>query len=190
MVNKIWMITFLVLYTYTANADDECPTIIKRTQWSSAEAKSINYLILPLPYVIIVHTSGPTCSTRSQCTTVAEGIRTYHMDSLNWHDIGYSFLIGGDGNVYEGTGWNREGAHTFGYNKKSVGIAFMGNFQETPASETMLNVAHKLITCGKSQGILRDNVRVVGARQVTGTLSPGIKLFEQIQNWPEWVSRP
>jgi len=40
-----------------------------------------------------------------------------------------SFLIGGDGNVYEGCGWTREGAHTYGYNKKSVGIAFIGNFE-------------------------------------------------------------
>ena len=39
------------------------------------------------------------------------------------------FLIGGDGNVYEGVGWMKEGAHTYGYNKKSVGLAFIGNFQ-------------------------------------------------------------
>jgi hypothetical protein len=31
-------------------------------------------------------------------------------------DIGYSFLIGGDGNVYEGRGWDRLGAHTEGFN--------------------------------------------------------------------------
>jgi hypothetical protein len=29
-------------------------------------------------------------------------------------DIGYSFLIGGDGNVYEGRGWDRVGSHTIG----------------------------------------------------------------------------
>ena len=40
-----------------------------------------------------------------------------------------SFLIGGDGNVYEGTGWSKEGAHTYGWNKKSLGLVFIGNFQ-------------------------------------------------------------
>ncbi len=29
-------------------------------------------------------------------------------------DIGYNFLIGGDGNVYEGRGWDRQGSHTIG----------------------------------------------------------------------------
>lgn len=38
-------------------------------------------------------------------------------------------MVGGDGNVYEGTGWSTEGAHTIGYNRKSIGIAFIGNFQ-------------------------------------------------------------
>lgn len=31
--------------------------------------------------------------------------------------------------MYEGCGWTREGAHTYGYNKKSVGIGFIGNFE-------------------------------------------------------------
>lgn len=58
------------------------------------------------------------------------------------------------------------------------------------ASDKMINAAHKLIACGKSQGILRDDVRVVAAKQVTTTISPGVELYEQIQNWPEWVATP
>jgi len=30
----------------------------------------------------------------------------------DWMDLGYSFLVGGDGKVYEGRGWNHQGAHT------------------------------------------------------------------------------
>jgi len=36
--------------------------------------------------------------------------------------------VGGDGNVYEGRGWHQVGAHTYGFNKKSVGIALIGEF--------------------------------------------------------------
>lgn len=52
----------------------------------------------------------------------------------------------------------------------------------------MLNVTHQLIKCGKSQGILRYNVRVFGARQVQQTVSPGYQLYLQLQDWPEWTS--
>lgn len=54
----------------------------------------------------------------------------------------------------------------------------------------MLNAAYQLIECGKSQGMLRSNVHVIGARQVTQTTSPGNQLFAQIQDWPEWASNP
>lgn len=40
----------------------------------------------------------------------------------------FSFIIGGDGNVYQGAGWHRQGAHTRGYDNVSMGIAFIGNF--------------------------------------------------------------
>lgn len=42
--------------------------------------------------------------------------------------ISFSFLIGNDGIVYEGTGWGLRGAHTYGYNAIGTGIAFIGNF--------------------------------------------------------------
>lgn len=37
-----------------------------------------------------------------------------------------SFLIGDDGRVYEGVGWNIQGLHTQGYNNVSLGLAFFG----------------------------------------------------------------
>jgi len=49
---------------------------------------------------------------------------------IGWDDIGYSFLIGGDGRVYEGRGWGYQGAHTFGFNSVSFGASFIGNFMQ------------------------------------------------------------
>ena len=34
------------------------------------------------------------------------------MDTKKFSDIGYNFLIGGNGDVYEGRGWDKQGAHT------------------------------------------------------------------------------
>jgi N-acetylmuramoyl-L-alanine amidase len=40
---------------------------------------------------------------------------------IGWDDIGYNFLVGEDGNIYEGRGWTQTGAHCIGYNSKSIG---------------------------------------------------------------------
>ena len=68
-----------------------------------------------------------------------------------WDDIGYNFLVGGDGRAYTGRGWDREGAHTKGYNDKSVAISFMGNYMTVAPSYKMLTVAENLIQCGIDQ---------------------------------------
>lgn len=41
----------------------------------------------------------------------------------------YRFLIGGDGKVYEGRGFNIVGAHAPSYNDKSIGICLLGNWE-------------------------------------------------------------
>lgn len=40
-----------------------------------------------------------------------------------------SFAVGGDGKVYEGRGWSREGAHAPKYNRKSIGICTIGDWR-------------------------------------------------------------
>lgn len=63
------------------------------------------------------------------------------MNTRKWSDIGYNFLVGEDGNVYEGRGWGKTGAHTVGYNSKSVGICFIGNFESTYVHKYLMILA-------------------------------------------------
>lgn len=75
-------------------------------------------------------------------------IYTFKKYFKGWGDIGYNFVIGGDGRVYEGAGWSREGVHTYAWNKKSYGISFVGNYMSLKPKEYMLHAARKLIVCG------------------------------------------
>ena len=54
------------------------------------------------------------------------------------NDIGYSFLIGGDGNIYEGRGWNVVGALTNGFNRKGYAASFIGDFTSRLPSEAAM----------------------------------------------------
>ena len=50
------------------------------------------------------------------------------MDTQRRNDIGYNFLVGEDGNVYEGRGWNTIGVHAPTYNRNIIGICIIGDF--------------------------------------------------------------
>jgi len=53
-----------------------------------------------------------------------KGMHEYHVDQ-GWGGISYNFLVFQSGNVYEGRGWGRVGAHTVGRNSSSVGICLV-----------------------------------------------------------------
>ena len=115
-------------------------------------------------------------------------IQNFHIESQNFSDIGYNFLVGGDGAVYEGRGWDLQGAHTRGYNVGSVCIAFIGTFTKREPLARQLNVAKLLIEEGVRLKKLDKDYKLYGHRQFFGTESPGEKLYNIIKQWPHWAN--
>ncbi|KAJ8966049.1 hypothetical protein NQ314_003756, partial [Rhamnusium bicolor] len=100
------------------------------------------------------------------------------------------FVVGGDGKIYEGAGWHKVGAHTRGYNTRSLGISFIGNFSDKLPNENQLKATKDFLQCAIELGELDKNYRLFGARQVSATASPGLKLYNEIQNWPNYSRSP
>jgi N-acetylmuramoyl-L-alanine amidase len=76
--------------------------------------------------VVIIHTNTDACDTEALCSAEVREIQKMHMDQQRYEDIAYNFLVGGDGQTYEGRGWDLQGAFARGVNNKSLGIAFIG----------------------------------------------------------------
>ena len=72
---------------------------------------------------------------------------------VGWCDIGYNFLIGGDGAVYTARGWDKVGAHTMGYNDIAIAFSLMGNFELSPVPQNMLDTAQALIECATGEAV-------------------------------------
>ncbi|KAK3910581.1 Peptidoglycan-recognition protein 2, partial [Frankliniella fusca] len=170
-------------------AHGSCPNVIPRRRWGAAPSERVDYIPFPVHDVIVGHTVGARCSSEEACAREAVAIQKQHK-AYGWGDIGYGFLIGGDGLIFEGQGWHKEGAHTYGYNKKSIGVAFMGDFSERRASAAQIGALRALLRCGVELGELSEAVRLYGQRQVQQTESPGGALYEQIKELPEWVAVP
>lgn len=96
--------------------------------------------------------------------------------------------MGGDGSVYYGRGWGYQGAHTKGYNKYSIGIAFIGTFNNKAPPKRQLEACQKLIKQGVQLNKIAKDYKLFAHRQLMSTLSPGDELYKILKTWPHFVS--
>lgn len=93
-------------------------------------------------------------------------------------------MVGGDGLIYEGRGWNKEGAHTKGYNIYSICIAFIGTFAKYTPSKKQQQITTKLIEQGIILKKISQNYKLYWQNQLDLTSSRSSpKLYEIIKEW-------
>ncbi|PSN48378.1 hypothetical protein C0J52_21011 [Blattella germanica] len=165
---------------------------ISRQMWPAWPPKRIGeHLQHPVPYVVLTHTVTEECLTLEECAFLIRHMQKYHMDCNKWDDIGFNFLIGGDGNVYEGRGWDVVGSYAGEkYNKVSIGIAVIGNFMDVLPSKRQLRAIEVCIEEGVKLGKLSEDYKVLMHCQLRDSESPGTKFIELIKTWPRWSKTP
>jgi N-acetylmuramoyl-L-alanine amidase len=131
-----------------AEARAKTPQIVTRAEWGADESLKrtsggCQRHFYPVQQLFVHHTAGTNHDPHPKATMRA--IYYFHTRVRGWCDIGYNFVIGPDGTVYEGR-WARNyspwethtsesrsgeavmGAHVLGFNAGSVGISLMGNY--------------------------------------------------------------
>src|SRR5690606_16377150 len=130
----------------------------------------------------IHHTVTPNNDSLTMAARVRQ-IQAYHIDVRNYCDVGYHFLVGQDGLVYQGRPENKIGAHALGANTNNVGISFIGDFTSTEPSQAQLNAAATILRALSDEyGIALSRTKVKGHREVgqTSTSCPGQRLFNRL----------
>lgn len=164
--------------------------IITRDHWCARPSKGTEQMNTPVKFVFVHHTAMAECLTEKDCCEEVRKIQNAHMDNKGWDDIGYSFLIGEDGQVYEGRGWDRVGAHTYGWNRIAVAFSIMGNYMTRIPNQKAIEALKAIISVGISKGKIEKDYRLYGHKDVGNTKCPGIKLYELISKWPEYGPLP
>ncbi|KAM6216826.1 N-acetylmuramoyl-L-alanine amidase [Rhynchocyon petersi] len=169
----------------------ECPAILPRCRWNAAPYRGQPVrLKLPLGFLYVHHTyiPAPPCTTFNCCVANMLSMQRYHQDTHGWDDIGYSFVVGSDGYVYEGRGWFNVGAHTRGYNSRGFGVAIVGNYTADLPTEAALRIVRdELPRCALRSGYLRPDYKMLGHRQLVNTECPGDALFNLLRTWPRFT---
>lgn len=99
-----------------------------------------------VPEWIILHHTGGTDKNPLADTShhTAVMVDAYHR-SLGWRKIGYHWFIEKNGTLVAGRTESDTGAHTIGYNDKSIGICLAGNFDATEPTQAQKDTLKRLL---------------------------------------------
>lgn len=95
-------------------------------------------------------------------------------------------MIGEDGQVYEGRGWDHVGAHTYGWNRIAIAFSIMGNYMTRIPNKKAIEALKEIISVGISKGKITKDYKLYGHKDVGKTECPGEKLYHLIKTWPEF----
>ncbi|CAH1780357.1 unnamed protein product [Owenia fusiformis] len=161
--------------------------IVSRAEWNASEPKGTTNFTGNKPYATIHHTAMARCFDLAACKRQIKVIQDFHQNNRSWWDIGYNFLIGEDGRVYEGRGWYSKGAHAgLPFNNLAYGISIMGNFMTFLPDKKALDAFKNLVQCGIDNGRIQSNYSLIGHRQANEpgyTVCPGTALYCHVQTW-------
>lgn len=155
-------IIVLVLAALAIGADAQtgpCANVRTRAAWGSRTTNPAFLPTQPPTAFVVHHTAGARCTTQALCDAQMRNIQNFHMNTNGWADIGYNFCIGDNAQVYEGRGWNRQGAHAPGFNSHSIGFCFFGDFSSVLPPAAAINTAQAFVICARDWGRLTTTYR-------------------------------
>ncbi|XP_054264696.1 peptidoglycan-recognition protein SB2-like [Macrosteles quadrilineatus] len=130
--------------------------IIPRDQWGALPPRvMVNALLTPVQNVFCMNTHSKPCFDHLVCMGTLRLLQRSHMQRQNQRDIRYNFIVGSDGDVYEGRGWTsspllpREHSRL---SNKSILIGYIGDFTAADLPANMSQAGYDLIEYGIQQG--------------------------------------
>ena len=134
---------------------------------------------LDKPTKIILHHGGGWLN--------ATEVNAYHRhkwgfkSSLGYY-MGYTYFIERDGKVFQARADNEEGAHTKGFNKRTIGIGLMGDGTERDFTPQQYKALKKLVDEKLSQYQLPKS-ELYGHNSFSNTLCPSPPLEKWLLNY-------
>lgn len=184
------MMEAVMAKTVPLHAANVCPkpTVVSRAAWNARPPKGEYRIQTPLK--IVLHHSWQPAQAQYKGAATIRGIQNYHMDDPNtgWADIGYHFLIGPDGVIYQGRPENALGAHC-PPNTNMVGICMIGNYDPgaDPVNAKMEASLVSLLSWLSSTYKIDPRTQYYGHRNFSSKTCPGDGVYNRMSYYREEV---
>lgn len=161
---------------------------LHRGDWDASVDFPLRQLRKPVDEVYLHH--SVTRATASPCDDTATIERILDQRGLE----GYNYVIHPSGVVSELAG-ERRGEHTYGKNSTSIGICFVGNFDNEQITMAAIVAASRTINLLRLKGDLvadLDALQILHHRQVRSTACPGANNEDingrPLRDWVRWFA--
>ncbi|WP_406730771.1 peptidoglycan-binding protein [Streptomyces sp. NBC_01794] len=152
-------------------------TIISRATWGAKPWNGTPASVaLSKRTEFFVHYDGGTPITRTGYA-IMRAIEAEHLGK-GWSGVGYNFVVDQSGNIYEGRGWDLQGAHCPNHNVSGIGVQIaIGGDQEPSAKALAACRALYEVACKMTGRTLAKK----GHRDGYATACPGKKLYAWVK---------
>jgi hypothetical protein len=141
----------------------EQPEVVTRAQWGADESmRRAAPKFAPLTKLFVHHTVTAPSDTDPDPASTVRAIYAYHVQGNGWDDIGYNFLVDGQGRIYEGRwarnyapgeiptgedtmGYGVVGAQVSGFNVGAMGIAMIGDYTDVEPSSKAMDAVERML---------------------------------------------
>jgi LysM repeat protein len=147
-------------------------SIVSRARWAKDKIKGNITPMGKINKITVHHTDdGPKLSKMSDVKFI-QGIENHHRNNRKWACIGYHYIIGRDGTIYEGRPIKYQGAHARSNNPNNAGISLIGDFNKSYPSKGQLSALTALLANLRSKYKI-SNQHVYGHKNLCQTECPG-----------------
>lgn len=156
--------------------------LIRRRQWTKAPVGRNHRKMNGVTRLTVHHTGEYAGTGALPDREIVRRIDRYHREGRGWAAIGYHFLVGRDGTVYEGRPASLQGAHTRGANSHNLGISVMGDCHTaSPTPAQLATLARLLEDLRKRYGVPKQ--RIYGHRDLSPSICPGDRLYAWVERY-------
>jgi len=175
------------------------PEYVDRVTWGGSLrlTNRASRSVTNVTHLIVHHSAGQTNS--SDFAAVVRSYYSYHTGpSLGWADIGYNWLVDGNGVIYQGRAFNNDGntnvvgAHFAGQNSFTMGVCIIGNYNVVEPTQQAYDALRDILAwkahernmdvlVRRNHAVQNRNIFTIsGHRDGGSTDCPGHRVYQQL----------
>ena len=178
------------------------PEYVDRETWGETLGLSntnSSRVTMEVSHLVVHHTA--TQHPDEDWAAAVRSFYTFHTETNNWVDIGYQWLVGGDGTMFQGRAFHSEeeqdviGAHIGGQNTGALGFGVIGNFDvgdSFPTDDALKGLYNLLgwradlsdievLDSSVKVGMNTETEHIGGHRDYGATACPGQNLYDELE---------